>query len=182
MESLNDKIRRVTAEQVDIEPYSPDWPTRFEEEKAVLLSRLPEELILRVEHFGSTAVPGLIAKPIVDILVEVSDLLAVKELCPKRFLPPEYDYFWRPSWGDDIPPWYSFLIKRDAHGRRTHHIHIGEPNFKNDELRFRDILRARPDLAEAYGKLKADLAKKHQKDRIAYTEAKGAFVRRVLGE
>ncbi|MGD9126981.1 MAG: GrpB family protein [Planctomycetia bacterium] len=182
MESLEEKIKRVTAEQVDLEPYNPDWPKWFEEEKAVLLSRLPEGLVVRIEHFGSTAVMGLTAKPIVDLLVEVNDVSLVKKIAPKIFPPPQYDYFWRPSWGDDIPPWYSFLIRRNSSGKRTHHIHIGEPDFKNDELHFRDILRNRPDLAEEYGELKTYLAKKHHDDRIAYTEAKGEFVRRVLGE
>ena len=61
-------------EEVAIVPYDPHWPELFRMEKEHLLSCLPNELIRRIEHFGSTAVPGLAAKPIVDILVEVTDL------------------------------------------------------------------------------------------------------------
>jgi len=69
MEELRDKIQRVIKEEVAIVPYDPVWPKLFSKEKKHLLSCLPRQLIRRIEHFGSTAVPGLAAKPIVDILV-----------------------------------------------------------------------------------------------------------------
>lgn len=85
-------------------PYDPEWPRAFEREAAHLRACLPADLIGRIEHFGSTAVPGLAAKPIVDMLVEVSSLAEVTA----RVVPiPEaqgYDYFWRPTAGDDTPP------------------------------------------------------------------------------
>ena len=74
METLEERIRRLIQEDVTIAEYDPRWPERFRREKQHLLSCLPADLIRRVEHFGSTAVPGLAAKPIVDILVEVTDL------------------------------------------------------------------------------------------------------------
>src|SRR5262245_22266945 len=74
MEPLEERIRRVVQEDVAIAPYDPRWPELFRREKEHLLSCLPTELIVRVEHFGSTAVPGLAAKPVVDVLVEVTDL------------------------------------------------------------------------------------------------------------
>src|SRR3954471_24960282 len=78
METLEQRIRRVTREDVAIIPYDPRWPDLFRREKEHLLSCLPRDLVRRVEHFGSTAVPGLAAKPVVDVLVEVSDLEATK--------------------------------------------------------------------------------------------------------
>lgn len=74
METLDEKVARVVKEEVAFVPYDSCWPGLFEEEKQHLLRCLPPELVRRIEHFGSTAVPGLPAKPIVDILVEVSDL------------------------------------------------------------------------------------------------------------
>ncbi|MEI2762553.1 GrpB family protein [Methanothrix soehngenii] len=73
-ETLEDRVRRAVQEDIAIEPYSPEWPRLFLEEKEHLLTCLPSELIGRIEHFGSTAVPGLAAKPIIDMLVEVASL------------------------------------------------------------------------------------------------------------
>lgn len=180
METLADKIKRVTAEEVEVVTYDLAWPTRFEQERAHLLDCMPVGMIVRIEHFGSTAVAGLAAKPIVDMVVEVQDVLQAKELVPTILEPQGYDCFWRPTLGDDTPPWYTWCIKRDAAGQRTHHLHFGGVGFKADELRFRDILRSRPDIAAAYGELKLRLAREHKADREAYTFAKGDFIRQVL--
>ena len=72
METLEEKVARVVKEDVAVVPYDPRWPEMFQEEKEHLLSCLPNTLITRIEHFGSTAVPGLSAKPIVDMLIEVT--------------------------------------------------------------------------------------------------------------
>ena len=74
VETLEEKVARVVKEEVVVVPYDPRWPELFEQERLHLLSCLPEELIGRIEHFGSTAVPGRAAKPIVDMLVEVTSL------------------------------------------------------------------------------------------------------------
>src|SRR5882672_6854948 len=78
VESLDAKIARVLAEEIEIAPYDSCWPELFQEEKARLLAVLPNDMIRRIEHFGSTAIPGLAAKPIVDMLVEVTDVEASK--------------------------------------------------------------------------------------------------------
>ena len=78
METLEQRIRRAVQEDVAIVPHDPRWPELFRREKEHLLSCLPAELIRRVEHFDSTAGPGLAAKPIVDLLVEVADLQATR--------------------------------------------------------------------------------------------------------
>src|SRR5262249_23537740 len=124
MESLEQRIQRVIREDVVIVPYDPRWPELFRREKAHLLACLPNELIRRVEHFGSTAVPGLAAKPVVDVLLEVTDLEATKARIVPVLEAQGYDYFWRPSRGDDGPPFYAWFIKRDPSSRvRTHHVH-----------------------------------------------------------
>src|SRR6478672_12754781 len=106
-------IARLVREHVDIAPYDPAWPELFARERAHLVAALPADLIGRIEHFGSTAVPGLAAKPIVDMLVEVSSFRAVRTKIVPILEPQGYDYFWRPSFGDDTPPWYAFFIRRD---------------------------------------------------------------------
>ena len=177
METLEEKIRRVTAEEVAVVPYDPRWPILFEMERNHLRACLPEDLIGRIEHFGSTAVPGLAAKPIVDILVEVSDLEETKRRVAPILEGQGYDYFWRPTWGDDQPPYYAWFIKRDGRGVRTHHLHMVESHFEHwDRLLFRDYLIAHPAVAGEYAALKFQLAEAHRDDRVTYTKAKTDFI------
>jgi GrpB-like predicted nucleotidyltransferase (UPF0157 family) len=180
METLEERVKRVVQEDVAIAPYNPAWPQMFDQEKTHLLACLPRELIRRIEHFGSTAIPNLSAKPIIDMLVEVTSLEETKRLIVPVLEAQGYDYFWRLSWGDDMPPFYAWFIKRDAHGTRTHHIHTVEQHFEHwDRLLFRDYLRERPELAEAYQALKYRLAQEYPKDRVAYTQGKTEFIARV---
>ena len=180
MESHDDKVARVLKEEVAVVSYDPRWPELFEEERRHLRSCLPAELLGRIEHFGATAVPGLAAKPIVDILVEVTSLEETRRRIAPVLEARGYDYFWRPTWGDDTPPFYAWFIKRNASGERTHHIHMVEADFEHwDRLLFRDYLISHPDAAREYGELKGRLASAHQGDRVAYTNAKGEFVRQI---
>ncbi len=178
------KIQRVLRDPVVVVPYDPAWPELFRREKEHLLECLPRELIRRVEHFGSTAVPGLVAKPVVDLLVEVTDLAATRERIAPLLEAQGYDYFWRPTYGDDGPPFYAWFIKRDAVTKvRTHHLHMVEAGFSGhwERLAFRDYLVAHPEVARQYGALKLRLAQELPGDRVAYTEGKGAFIERVMG-
>src|SRR6516164_8700817 len=179
MEKLEQRIERVVQEEVAIVPYDPRWPEMFSREKEHLLSCLPNDLIRRVEHFGSTAVPGLAAKPVVDMLVEVTDLQATRVRIAPLLEAQGYDYFWRPTHGDDGPPFYAWFIKRDScSGTRTHHIHMVEPDFEEhwDRLLFRDYLIEHPRVAREYQELKFRLAAAYPNDRVAYTKGKTEFV------
>jgi GrpB-like predicted nucleotidyltransferase (UPF0157 family) len=179
MESLEQRIARVVQEDVAIVPYDPRWPEMFRAEKEHLLACLPSDLIRRIEHFGSTAVPGLAAKPIVDMLVEVTDLEATKARIAPVLEAQGYDYFWRPAMFEG-PPFYAWFIKRDARGVRTHHIHMVERHFEHwDRLLFRDYLIEHPDTAAEYQALKLSLATSHPNDRVAYTKGKTEFIVRV---
>ena len=141
-------------EDVSIVPYDPAWPELFRQEAEHLRSCLPAHLIRRIEHFGSTAVPGLAAKPVIDMLVEVTSLRAARKEIAPILEAQGYDYFWRPTMGDDEPPWYAWFIKRNAAGIRTHHIHMitRRPVFQGhwDRLLFRDYLISHPDAAREY--------------------------------
>lgn len=180
METLEEKVARVVKETVAIVPYDSRWPEIFEKERRHLLSCLPLELVTRIEHFGSTAIPGVFAKPIVDILVEVTCLDETRKQIAPVLEAQGYDYFWRPSWGDSTPPFYAWFIKRDRKGNRTHHIHMVEPDFEHwDRLLFRDYLIEHPDLARQYSELKENLSKVHRNNRVAYTDAKTHFIKTV---
>lgn len=182
METLEDRVRRVSSETIEIVPYDPAWPALFEREKQHLIGCLPLELIGRIEHVGSTAVPGLAAKPIVDMLVEVTDLGAVRQRVTPILESQGYEYFWRPWRGDDLPSFYAWFIKRDpARGTRTHHIHMAERDMGElwDCLLFRDYLIEHPDVADEYARLKRRLAAEFPADRAEYTQAKTDFVTEV---
>jgi GrpB-like predicted nucleotidyltransferase (UPF0157 family) len=181
MELLEERIQAAVQEYVAVVPYDPRWPSMFRQEKEHLLSSLPGELIGRIEHFGSTAVPGLAAKPIIDMLVEVTDLQETKRRIVPILESHGYEYFWRPTWAGNIPPFYAWFIKRDSKGNRTHHIHMIESHFEHwDRLLFRDYLIEHPDVAEEYSQLKNRLAATYPHDRLAYTEGKTEFVVRVM--
>ena len=172
-------------DEIEIVPYDPSWPAQFEAEAALLRAALPPDLVLAIEHFGSTAVPGLAAKPIVDMLVEVTDLRATRTCIAPILESQGYDYLWRPTHGDDGPPFYAWFIKRDpGTGARTHHIHMVEGHFAEhwDRLLFRDYLIGHRDVAEEYERLKVRLSSADPRDRVAYTRGKTEFVVRVTGQ
>jgi GrpB-like predicted nucleotidyltransferase (UPF0157 family)/GNAT superfamily N-acetyltransferase len=183
METLDEKIARVVREHVSIVSYDSAWPGMFEAERAHLLACVPPGIIRRIEHFGSTAVPGLCAKPVVDMLIEVGSLAETTQRVVPVLESQGYDYFWRPSAGEDTPPFYAWFIKRDRSGARTHHLHMVEAHFEHwERLLFRDYLIEHPDTARRYGQLKETLSKRHEHDRVAYTEAKSEFIRAVTDE
>jgi GrpB-like predicted nucleotidyltransferase (UPF0157 family) len=186
-ESLEQRVARMVREEVAIAPYDPAWPESFRREAEHLRACLPSDLLRRIEHFGSTAVPGLAAKPIVDLLVEVTDLEAARARIAPVLEAQGYDYFWRPTFGDDVPPFYAWFVRRDpVTGARTHHIHMIEatPAFAEhwDRLYFRDYLREHPEAAREYEALKRGLSADSPGDRVTYTAGKTAFVRRVTAQ
>ena len=162
---------------VHIVPYDPEWPSRFEAERARLIDAIGTWLVDgSIEHIGSTAIPGLAAKPVIDIMAGVESLdgsraaLAVLE---------RYDYCYAP-YRTDVMHW----LCKPSPTRRTHHLHLvplGSPLWL-EQLTFRDHLRTHSDMAQEYAALKRRLAEIHRFDREAYTTAKAPFVRRVLLE
>jgi GrpB-like predicted nucleotidyltransferase (UPF0157 family) len=171
--SLKQRIAEAIHEEISIAPYDPAWPKLYETEAALLRSKLPQAVISRIEHFGSTAVRGLAAKPVIDVLVQVSSLQETRAHIVPILEAEGYEYFWR----TDVSPAYAWFIKRDAVGKRTHHIHMVEADSKLwERLYFRNYLREFPEEAKRYAELKRSLSEKHPDDRIAYTEGKAAYV------
>ena len=162
-------------EAIRIVPYDPKWPVHFEEERAKLEAAIGPWVVRGIHHVGSTAVPGLAAKPIIDILVGVEDLESSRACFdPLAAL----DYLYAPYRSEEM----HWFCKPDPR-HRTHHLHlvpVGSRRYK-EELAFRGCLRADPTLADEYANLKRDLAARFTHDREAYTDAKSEFIRRALG-
>lgn len=177
MESFEDKLRRVLAERIDVVDYDEAWPALFVSEAARLSAFFPPGSMRRIEHIGSTAVPGLAAKPIVDILVGVDDFAFVVERVAPLMEEAGYDYFWRPAFGEEGPR-YPWFIGRDSEGARVSHIHVAliDDDSQWERVIFRDYLRRHPRIADEYAALKRDLAVRFPDDREAYTAAKTAFI------
>jgi GrpB-like predicted nucleotidyltransferase (UPF0157 family)/8-oxo-dGTP pyrophosphatase MutT (NUDIX family) len=169
-----DDARRRADEPVRIAPYDPTWPERFAEEHAALSAAIGDWAVGGIHHVGSTAVAGLEAKPVIDILVGVHDLETSRE-CFARLA--ALGYLYAPYRADEMH-WFC----KPHPARRTHHLHLvptGSPRFR-DELAFRDYLRDHADVAREYGALKRRLAEEFEHDREAYTAAKANFIRDVL--
>ena len=163
-------------EDVQLHPHDLAWAEAFELERARLQSLLPGSFIA-VEHIGSTAVPGLAAKPIVDLMAGVASLHGVDTLIDRLC---DNGYTTSREFNASLSDRKWLMRWRDGH--RTHHLHIvvldGAP--WQDRLAFRDALRREPALARRYAALKANLARTLATDREAYTDAKAVFVREVV--
>jgi GrpB-like predicted nucleotidyltransferase (UPF0157 family) len=159
---------------VEVVPYDPAWPSKFEEERAVLEGLLARWVVADIEHVGSTAVPGLSAKPVVDIMAPVESLEASRGAVEAAG---RAGYLYWP-YKADVMHWFC----KPSAAHRTHHLHLVP--FKSplwfERLRFRDALRSDSELARRYAELKLRLAERFRHDREAYTEGKSDFVAAVL--
>ena len=163
-------------EAVEIAEYDPAWPAAYERERALIADALAD-LVLAIEHVGSTAVPGLGAKPVIDITVGVRTLVdGEKCIGPVEELGYEYR-------GDgEIPGRHYF--RKFTRGERTHHLNIVEHkgDFWERHILFRDYLREHPQEAQDYYELKVRLAERFGTDRLGYNEAKTAFIELALAK
>ncbi|MGC5775404.1 GrpB family protein [Paenibacillus pabuli] len=166
-------------ESVEIVEPNPEWSSQAQEEIRQLRDSLQHLNIHRFEHIGSTSIPGLPAKPIIDLMGEVQswddmDMIA-DQLNPIEwnYVPPELD-------GRE----YRRFWVKVKDGKRAVHLHLMRPGEKrwDRQVQFRDVLRQRPDLVESYAALKAKLADENKDDREAYTAAKTEFILQVLDE
>jgi len=160
--------------QIIIEGYQPDWPQKFEEEKQQLSTVLPDASM--IEHIGSTAVPGLAAKPVIDIMIGLADFAVANELVP-RIVEFQYEYL---QFIESEMPYRRFFRKFQGE-ERTHHIHmvaIGS-EFWNRHLAFRNYLRSHDEAAAQYAALKRELAQREWDDMNDYADAKTTFIRSI---
>lgn len=160
--------------QVLLVPYDPAWPRRFDEERRVLAAVFAETEAA-IEHVGSTAVPGLGSKPVIDVLVGVPALAAVEERIP-ALETAGYEYV--QEYERQLPERRYF--RKPRLGTRAFHVHcvVNGSDIWIQHLAFRDCLRAHPEVAAAYYDVKKDLAAGLTK--AEYTDAKSPFIERIL--
>jgi GrpB-like predicted nucleotidyltransferase (UPF0157 family) len=155
--------------------YDPRWPVLYREEEARILDAIGHRLIA-IEHVGSTSVPGLAAKPIIDIMAAIDSLDTAQEfIVPLHGL--GYEYV--PEYEDVLPERRYF--RKGPEGARTHHLHMVEleSHFWTRHILFRDFLRAHPEEASLYAQLKRGLAAQYGADRLGYQDAKGPYITSV---
>lgn len=159
---------------VRVVPYNPIWKQCFEEEK-ILLDHLLQKDAVNVQHVGSTAVPGLSAKPIIDIMVGVENLTDGLKYVEAL---EEHRYEFR---GDAGIPGRLFFAKGSPEFR-THHLHMVQyrSEFWVNHLLFRDYLITYGDAAKEYERIKTELANQYESDRMAYTDGKSDFIQSIL--
>ena len=157
---------------VKLVPHTPEWARLFAEEKARLEAAIGLH-VLDIQHVGSTSIPGMAAKPIIDIGIAVTDFDEARVCVPSI---ERLGYTYR---GEHGIPRRHYFVKGDP---RTHHLHMNEIHGQDweNQVLFRDYLIAHPALTAEYAALKRALAAQHPSDRGAYQDGKDPFIKRVL--
>lgn len=159
---------------VKLKKHNKKWADLFEKEKKMLLKRFPG-VILGISHGGSTAIPNIPAKPIIDMFAVVSSLKKV-ETIREDLEKMGYEYSGREDVKERI------LYRKGKPELQTHHLHFveKESNEWKNHMLIRDYFLKYPNMAKGYAKLKLLLAKKYPNDRKAYTEGKDTFIKSVI--
>lgn len=167
----DDRQGAAIDEEIALVHWQAAWPAMFEAEQERLQMQVPE--LMHLEHFGSTAIPGMTAKPIIDILAGVASIAEADRLFEQIL---RAGYQTSREFNATLPDRRWFMRVTD--GQRSHHLHVvelGGPQWV-ERLRFRDILRSNANLARQYAELKVGLALRFKRDREGYTNAKSHFV------
>jgi GrpB-like predicted nucleotidyltransferase (UPF0157 family) len=159
-------------------PYSDSWPHEYERVRSELLAAIDMERV-QCEHIGSTAVPGLAAKPVLDVLLGVDMLSAIEARIPDL---EGIGYTYRSTYESELPMRRYFVCALP--GRLRVHVHavVEGSEFWHKQLAFRDLLRNQPEWRSRYQSLKLELASTYAHDKSAYTVAKGPFIEAALAE
>ncbi|NIW43530.1 MAG: GrpB family protein [Gammaproteobacteria bacterium] len=160
--------------KIEVVPYNPIWPEKYQTE-AWQIEKIFKDNLIAIHHIGSTAIPSIKAKPVIDIMVIVQDIEKVAAINPAMI---RLGYIPRGEYGIRGRRYFN----KNTSGVRSHHVHIyalGNPEI-DFHLDFRDYLRAHPTEAQAYSNLKEGLASQYRYDSEAYSESKTEFVKRIL--
>ena len=166
------KVLKTDKRRVEVVSYNPNWKEMYKEESEKIKNIL-NDIIIDIHHIGSTAIPGIKAKPVIDILVEVKDIEGVDQYNHKM---KELGYEAMGEYG--IPKRRFF---RKGENNRTHHIHIFQVGNEEIErhINFKEYLIAYPRKAREYSKLKEKLANKYTYDVKNYTNSKSDFIKKI---
>jgi len=161
---------------IRLEPWNPEYAERYAGEKERILARFLPGEIAQIDHIGSTAIPGILSKPTIDILLQVAQEVSLEKIMA-IFRDLDYQYIPKP---ENPPPHMMFVKGYTPEGFRgqAFHVHVRYPG-NWDEIPFRDYLTAHPALARQYEKIKQKLASRHRFDRDAYTLGKTEFVEKI---
>jgi GrpB-like predicted nucleotidyltransferase (UPF0157 family) len=157
---------------VRLVPYTKEWERLFQVERPRLRAAVGK-YVLDIQHVGSTSIPGMVAKPIIDIAIAVKNFEEAC-VCIKPIEQLGYEYK-----GENGIPRRHYFAKGNP---RTHHVHINEIGSRdwNDQIIFRDYLTQHPEIAKEYAELKMELAQRYPTDRQSYLDGKAPFIERVL--
>ncbi len=160
--------------KVEVVPHDPRWRDAFEAEAKRVAAALGENVVA-VHHIGSTAIPDIYAKPVIDLLVEVGDLAEVDGRSSAM------ESLGYEVMGEYGIPGRRYFRKDDREGIRTHHVHAFEAGSAEVErhLAFRDYMIAHPAEAQRYGGLKRKLAEEHPQSMDAYMDGKDGFIKEI---
>lgn len=160
--------------------YDPLWPKVFEEENARIQRSLGPAALVQIEHFGSTSVDGLTAKPIIDMIIEIHKPLLFDLQVIKGMEDIGYHYFKQEDNGSE----YMIFVKGyhpNGDMDQLFHIHMCiAGNAMLEQVSFRDYLRTHQDRAKAYQELKLNLAQKFRNNRVGYRKAKTDFIQETM--
>lgn len=161
--------------RIHMVPHNPRWRQEFENETKQITDALGEGNFVTVHHIGSTAIPNIYAKPVIDILLVVH---GHADLDAKQTAMEALGY---EAFGEFGIPTRRYFRKDNAHGDRTHQVHAfeaGSPQITR-HLTFRDYMITHPDAAQAYSDLKRELAAQHPNDTEAYMDGKHEFIQEI---
>jgi len=183
---MEKNVNNLSAEEfskhfpVEVVPYDKNWPVLFQKEKEKLSQTLGATLALKIEHFGSTAIPGMSSKPIIDIIMAVPPLnKSLKSQIIEKMKEAGYEYFTRVS---DRFSHIMFAKGYDLQGtkKQIYHVHMGNMDDSLwDRIYFRDYLLSYPEVQKEYEQLKLEMAQKHKHNRDGYSFAKTDFIIKI---
>lgn len=162
--------------EVKLEDYNEDWKEKFEKERKTL-SQIFKEDALEIQHVGSTSIPGLEAKPIIDIAIAVKELEIALKYVEKM---EEAGYSFRGNAGVEG----RYFFAKGPEDNRTHYVHIEPINSPNWETHifYKKYLLEHPEIVAEYEKLKEELARLYPEDRKKYTSGKNDFIQKILNK
>ena len=167
---------------IELSEHNPQWKTIFEEEKQRILSGVGDNTVWRIEHFGSSSIPLIKAKPYIDILIEIPQELLFDDKLIQQFENLDYTYFKVPE-RDNIAAYMSFGKGYNLKGEKEQifHIHMCDRNnVMWQQIKFRDYLRVNHEKAKEYESLKIRLAEEFRNDRGAYLLGKASFINETM--
>ena len=167
---------------IELVDHNPKWKNIYEKEKERIIEKVGSETILRIEHFGSTSIPGIKSKPYIDLMIEIPAKLLFDKNLISKFTELGYSHFEVPK-RENIEAYSSFGKGYSLDGKKEQifHIHMcPKENVMWEQISFRDFLIFNPERAKQYENLKINLAKKFKSDRGSYMLGKTDFVNETL--